>query len=57
MWTRGRNLQDKEAALRYRLQMATITRTGTVEVADGDGERMAEMLMGHNDNGEVIDVS
>lgn len=42
--TGGKNLQEKEPTLLYRLQITTIIPTRAGEVAGGDGKRMAERL-------------
>lgn len=41
---RGKMKQEKEAALRYRLQTATITKAGGDEMEDEVGGRMVEKL-------------
>lgn len=56
---------EEEAVLRYRLQMVAIIRIGTMEVANKDGERMAEMLQAiaakasvmHFQKGNVAEVA
>lgn len=44
VWTRGRNMQAKETAPPYRLQMPVIIRIGTGEVVSKYLEQTAEMI-------------
>lgn len=54
MGTGRRNQQKKEAALRYRLEMTALTRTGAGEVAAEYGERMAKIIRGIASTASVL---
>lgn len=44
MRTGGQNLQEKDGALGYRLQMTAITQMGADGVVVGDGEQVVKRL-------------